>query len=101
MRIDIFRQDARHSLKSLLRAPRFSAVVVATLALGLGGSTAIFSALNPVILRPLPFPGAAHVVHLAWEGSGHLQELSSAKFQYWHDQHADNGRRSPRPKRNR
>jgi predicted permease len=84
--MNALRQDVVYALRSLRRAPGFTAMVVLTLALGIGANSAIFSVLDAVLLRPLPFPDAERVVNLAWHGSGHLQRfLSAAKFQYWHD----------------
>jgi len=45
-------------MRNLLRQPAFAVVVVITLALGIGASTAIFSVVNAVLLRPLPFPNS-------------------------------------------
>jgi predicted permease len=73
------------SLRSLRNAPGFTAVVVVTLALGIGANSAIFSVVDAVLLRPLPFPNGERVVNLKWDGSGHRQYMSAAKFQYWHD----------------
>ena len=48
--------DIRYSVRSFLRAPLFSAIVIITLALGIGSSTTIFSLLDGILLRALPFP---------------------------------------------
>ena len=78
-------QDLVYALRSLIRARWFTAMVVLTLALGIGANSAIFSVVDAVLLRPLPFPDAGRVVNVAWEGSGYLQALSAVKFQYWRD----------------
>ena len=80
-----FAQDLSYSLRSLGKVPAFTAVAIVTLALGVGANSAIFSVVNAVLLRPLPFAEAERLVHLAWDGNGYLQSLSAMKFQYWHD----------------
>src|SRR5687768_624667 len=61
-------RDVRHSLRMFARAPGFTAAVIVSLALGVGGTTAIFSVLNAVLLRPLPYPDAnqLHEVRVWW-----------------------------------
>lgn len=58
-------RNLRHAARGLSRAPGFALTVVATLALGIGANTAVFSALDAVLLRPLPFPDADRLVRLA------------------------------------
>ncbi len=55
-------QDIRYALRSLRRAPGFTLIALITLALGIGGTTAIFSVVDGILLKPLPFPDASSVV---------------------------------------
>ena len=61
-----FAADLRHAIRLFWRAPAFTALCILTLALGIGAATAIFSVVNPVLLRPLPYPGAERIA-MVWE----------------------------------
>jgi putative ABC transport system permease protein len=66
-----FLKDVRYGIRGLLRRPGFSAVALITLALGIGANTAIFSVVNAVLLRPLPYPDEERVVRIdETEGRG-------------------------------
>lgn len=62
--MDIVRLDLRFALRNMFRAPGFSLAAIATLALGIGSTTAIFSVVHALILRPLPFPEPDRLVVL-------------------------------------
>src|SRR6516165_5531359 len=64
-------QDLRYGLRILRKSPAFTSVAILTLALGIGATTAIFSALNPILFAPLPYPRAGQVMMIwdVFEGS--------------------------------
>jgi putative ABC transport system permease protein len=66
--LDTFLADLRCAARQLRSAPGFAAVSIATLALGISGATAIFSAVNPILFEPLPYPRANRIVML-WDKS--------------------------------
>ena len=57
-------QDIRYALRSFLRAPGFTLVALITLALGIGGTTAIFSIVDGVLLRPLPYSDPGRILRI-------------------------------------
>ncbi|HEY6808174.1 MAG TPA: ABC transporter permease, partial [Gemmatimonadales bacterium] len=61
-------QDLRYAVRSLVNAPGFAVVAVLTLALGIGANTAIFSAVDTVLLKPLPFPDGDRLVQINTAG---------------------------------
>jgi predicted permease len=62
--IETFAQDVRFALRVLRKSPGFAAVAVLTLALGIGATTAVFSVVYGVLLRPLPYPNSDRIVAL-------------------------------------
>src|SRR5256886_4432616 len=76
----------RLALRQLTKNPGFAAVAIITLALGIGANTAIFSIVNAVLLRPLPYPDADRIMVLN-ESSGHGQNYSVALPDYFDWQH--------------
>ena len=81
-------QDIRYGARVLLKHKAFTAVAVITLALGIGANTAIFSVVNELLLRPLPYRDADRIVML-WEVSPegrHQNTTSRANFRGWREQ---------------
>ena len=58
-------RDLRHGLRRVVAAPGFAAIAVLTLALGIGANVAIFTVVNAVLIRPLPFPNPDRLVRIA------------------------------------
>jgi len=69
--LDVLRQDIRYGMRSLRRAPVFALTAIATLALGVGANTAIFSVVHAVALRPLPYDEPERLIRI-WEDNQSL-----------------------------
>jgi putative ABC transport system permease protein len=61
-------QDLRYALRQLRKSPGFACTAVAILALGIGGTTAIFSTINPILFEPLPYPNAGRIMMISYAG---------------------------------
>ena len=68
--MDALLQDARFALRSLILQPGFTAVALVTLALGIGANSAIFTVVNAVVIRPLPFPSSEQLVRVTADLAG-------------------------------
>src|SRR4051812_33707405 len=85
--METLRQDIRYALRSLRRQPAFAALSILTLALGIGANAAIFTVVNAVLLRPLPYDHPDRLVALTteWRRSGARATVSAPDYHDWHD----------------
>src|SRR6266481_5821108 len=88
--IETFLQDLRYGLRMLRKNPSFTIVAVLALALGIGANTAMFSVIEAVLLRPLPYRHAGEIVRVSstWDRNGTLTSFTSSPpdFFDWRDQ---------------
>jgi hypothetical protein len=76
--------DIRQAFRGLIKTPSFTLVAVSVLAIGIGANTAVFTLLNTLLLRPLPYPHAGRLVFVGrsfTEGFGN--SVSIPKFNVW------------------
>ena len=79
-------RDLRYGARSLLKKPGFSLTAVLTLALGVGATTAIFTVVNAVLLRPLPYPEADRLAYVGQMYRSGLAGVGEPKFLFWREQ---------------
>ena len=82
--LEIFFKDVRYALRGIVREPGFAAIVVAVLALGIGANTAMFSLVDGVLLKPLPFANPERIVRV-WEAPrpGVTNATQPKEFLHW------------------
>ncbi len=87
--MDAFLKDIRYGIRGLLKRPSFTFIAIITLAIGIGANSAIFSAVNSLLLKPLPFPELGRIVAI-WDkvpsrGVVH-NEVAMANYLDWRAQ---------------
>ena len=79
-------RESRHAARTLRRSPSFSLIAILTLGIGLGAATTIFTLLDRVVLRPLPYPNADRLIHIGtlWPKVKAGEEYGISRGQYFY-----------------
>ena len=77
---DIFRNDLQYTIRTAMRAPGFATTAILVTALGIGANTAVFSVVNHVLIRPLPYHDPEKIVRIWKNPDGYRLEVSPADF---------------------
>ena len=85
--LEVFAQDVRYGVRILLKSPLFTAVAVTTIAIGIGATTAMFSLVDAILLRPLPYPDPQRLVVVGTHqrGESGMSAMGTADFLAWRD----------------
>src|SRR5215470_7694150 len=85
--LEVFVQDVRYGARMLLKSPMFTAVALTTIAIGIGANTAIFSLVDSILLRPLPYPEPQRLVAAGTNqlGDSEMSPMGTADFLAWRD----------------
>lgn len=84
-------QDLKYAVRMIAKTPGLSAIIVLTLALGLGATTVVFSIANTLLLRPLPVPHASRIVAIGFQQPGNPLGLGSLSYPELRDYQAQSG----------
>ena len=85
--LEVFVQDIRYGVRMLRKSPLFTAVAVTAIAIGIGANTAIFSLVDAILLRPLPYPESQRLIvgGTQQRGSSGMDLMGTADFLAWRD----------------
>jgi putative ABC transport system permease protein len=85
--LEVFVQDVRFGVRMLLKSPLFTAVALTTIAIGIGANTAMFSLVDAIVLRPLPYPEPQRLIvaGMHQRGGSGMELISTADFLAWRD----------------
>ena len=85
--MDSLVKDLKYAVRSLTRYPTFTVIAAITLALGIGANTAIFTVVNAVLLRPLPYPNAERLMMVGTSTpTTPIFSATRNRFFYWREQ---------------